>query len=286
MKKTWITLGVAALAATPSLAHEGPRIWIGAEGGKVVTYASDNDLDPTIYTPSRIFATEFQSFFDIYTTEFPGYEVRQDGGSVQAETVFSFNLMGPALYYDDANDVFVPTPQAFGPPQPGPVPQLAVSLGSDIRVTAGGVVSGFPFFTFHGIGDHSHLSYTLLGDGVTASDGPSGIYAISMNVTGTTLATSETYYLLLGKGVAMGDPLFQEAIDVAEATLAPSVVPGDMNCSGALDSADVTGFVQALANPAGYSTSHPSCDLLHGDMNGDGAVNAGDVQLFVNALLN
>jgi hypothetical protein len=286
MKKIIMVLLACASFASPAVAHDGTRVWIDVVNGKVVTLTSDNDLAPTIYTNSQLFTTELDDVFGVFTTEFPGYEVRRTGGSVSSETTFGFNITGPALFFDTATQTFVTTQAQFGPPQSGPVPQMALSIGSTISVTASGLVSGFNFFTFHQIGDHAHLSYTLLGDGETASDGPVGVYAVALQLTSNGLASSDTFYLLIGKGVADEDPEFQTAIAVAEATLVSQTVLGDMNCSGALDIADVPDFAQALLDPTGYTNTHQSCNILRGDMNQDGLVNGRDVQLFVSHLTN
>lgn len=272
---------IALLAVgSPALAHDGPRVWVDVVAGKVVTLTSDNDLDPTVYTPGRIFTTELGELFGIWTTEFPGYEVRRTGGSVNSGTVFGFNLTGPALYFDTGTNTYKTVQLAFG--APGPVPQIAVSQGASIRSTGGGPVAGFNYFAFFDEGDHSHLQYTLLGDGVNPVNGPTGVYAISLELTSAGLTTSDPYYILIGKGVTQSDPLFQTAKAVAEATLVSA--PGDMDCNGALELADTSHFVQALLDPAGYSASHPNCPIMRGDMNQDGLVNGSDVQWFLTAL--
>jgi len=280
----WVCIASLGSCVATVEAHVGPRVWIGNVNGRIVTFTSDNDANPTTYTPARVFATELEDLGGIFTTDFPGYEVRRTGGNVAGDTTFGFDIAGPALYFDELSGTYATTAAMFGPPQPGPIPQLAVSLGGDVAATAGGPVGGFAFFTFHSIGDHSHLSYTLLGDGVSASDGPVGVYAIPLTLTSAAIASSETFYLLLGKGVEIDEALFQTAIGVAEATLVAPVVKGDMDCNGTLDTSDVAGFVLAEANPSAYVASHPACDILRADMNDDGVVNAGDIQLFVNAL--
>lgn len=282
-----ILSALALLAIAPmSLAHPGPRIWLGNTDGSIVTFTSDNDLNPTTYSASRLFSTELDDLAGIFTVQFPGFEVRRDGGNVAPETTFGFNITGPLLYFDDVTDAFVTVADMFGPPEPGPIPQLAVSRGSDIRLTGPGPVNGFNFFTFHGIGDHSHLSYTLLGDGVNAGGGPTGVYALPMNVSSAALATSETYYLLIGKEVAETDPLFLDAYAVAQATLVPTDIPGDMNCDGAVNESDIPGFVLALLDPAAYDAAYPGCDSVRADMNNDGESDALDMQGFTNALLD
>jgi hypothetical protein len=218
MRTSTFAILVLSTAASVS-AHEGPRFWLGSSAGRVVAFTSDNDFDPTQYAPSRLFTAQFEEFFGVFTTVFPGFEVRQTGGNVANGTTFTFNIAGPALYYDEQAQAFVTTAQMFGPPAPGPVPQLAVSLGSNIRSTSTGPVSGFAFFTFNAPGDHSHLAYTLLGDGVTASDGPPGVYALQLNLTAGGLAASDTFYLLIGKDVEYADPLFEAAVARARASL-------------------------------------------------------------------
>lgn len=62
-------------------------------------------------------------------------------------------------------------------------------------------------------------------------------------------------------------------------------LPGDMNCDGVRDIADITPFVQALVDPSGYEAQYPNCDRNQGDTSGDGLVDGGDSQSFVDLLL-
>ena len=278
-----ILLVLLCVVSSPALAHEGPRVWLDTVGGKIKTYTSDNDLNPTTYTESRMFPTDMENLGGgVFTTDFPGYEVRRTGGSVAAGTTFGFNLVGPALYFDSANHRFVTVQTMFGPPQPGPVPQIAISLDTTFVTTGNGAVAGFNFYTFNQIGDHAHLSYTFLGDGQTASDGPVGVYVLQLNLVSAGLATSDTFYLLVGKEVEQTDPEFLAAASAAQATL---LNPGDMNCSGALDLSDVPGFVQALLDPDGYASSHPGCNIYQADLNRDGRVDGVDTGILLKALV-
>ncbi len=61
--------------------------------------------------------------------------------------------------------------------------------------------------------------------------------------------------------------------------------PGDMNCDGTVDNADIDSFVQALTDPAGYVADHPDCDINNADVNDDGSVDNGDIDAFVALLL-
>ncbi len=59
---------------------------------------------------------------------------------------------------------------------------------------------------------------------------------------------------------------------------------GDMNCDGVIDFADITPFVQALSDPAGYARQYDGCSAGLADCNGVGAVNFDDINPFVELL--
>ena len=61
--------------------------------------------------------------------------------------------------------------------------------------------------------------------------------------------------------------------------------PGDCNCDGQLDFADINPFVLVITDPQGYSAAFPDCALITGDINGDGIVNIADINPFVAALV-
>jgi hypothetical protein len=65
----------------------------------------------------------------------------------------------------------------------------------------------------------------------------------------------------------------------------PLLIRGDLNCSGAVDFADINPFVLALTNPAGYAGAFPNCPLSTGDVNHDGVVGFGDINPFVAVLV-
>ncbi|MDX2200964.1 MAG: hypothetical protein SF069_18570 [Phycisphaerae bacterium] len=56
---------------------------------------------------------------------------------------------------------------------------------------------------------------------------------------------------------------------------------GDMNCDGVVSVGDISGFVLALSDPAGYPIAYPTCDISLGDINADGFVTVGDISAFV-----
>ncbi len=57
--------------------------------------------------------------------------------------------------------------------------------------------------------------------------------------------------------------------------------PGDMNCDGAVNVDDVSGFVLALVDPVGYAATYSWCDIERGDMNGDTFVNGADIPALI-----
>jgi len=53
-----------------------------------------------------------------------------------------------------------------------------------------------------------------------------------------------------------------------------------MNCDGAVDTADIDGFVAAITGCAYYAQQYPDCDCLNADLNGDSAVDTADIDAF------
>ena len=104
---------------------------------------------------------------NLWTTEFPGYEVRP-GGNVAVGTVFGIRLTGPLLRFNPATNALDEMIL------PG-LERLNVSDESNQDITtATGVHDGFNFFTHDGPGDHSHLFYTLYGNGQEPGGGADG----------------------------------------------------------------------------------------------------------------
>ncbi|MCA9255687.1 MAG: hypothetical protein KDA33_08605, partial [Phycisphaerales bacterium] len=62
-------------------------------------------------------------------------------------------------------------------------------------------------------------------------------------------------------------------------------IPGDMDCSGAITTADIPLFAEALLDPAGYDLAHPSCLSEQADMDASGAPDGEDIQQFVETLI-
>jgi hypothetical protein len=61
---------------------------------------------------------------------------------------------------------------------------------------------------------------------------------------------------------------------------------GDLNGDGQTNFGDLTPFVKALIDPAGYAAMFPGLDrVARGDVNGDGQLNFADLTPFVNLLV-
>jgi uncharacterized Ntn-hydrolase superfamily protein len=61
---------------------------------------------------------------------------------------------------------------------------------------------------------------------------------------------------------------------------------GDLNCNGSVEFGDINPFVLALADPSGYATAYPNCNVLNGDINTDGATDFADINPFVGLLVD
>lgn len=260
---TRLTTTLLLLLSTPAaFAHDGPRVWIGNDNGITRTFTSDDDLDPSTYTPSRIFNATLPPFFGVYTTEFPGYEVRRDGGSVPADTLFGFKVAGPLLMLEPAQNRLRPTAQIF---TSSPAPQLGITLANTTLVTSTGVQDGFDFFNFSGIGDHAHLSFTLLGENnsPTAST-PDGVYVMPMLLTSSRLERSDWYFLVLDKNGT--ESHISQARSLAhQMEIAP---PGDTNFDGQVNFDDLLTLAQGYGATGGKWWANGDFDF-NGNVNFD-----------------
>jgi hypothetical protein len=71
-------------------------------------------------------------------------------------------------------------------------------------------------------------------------------------------------------------------LDLKYAWWEPSVVTGDLDCSGCVDFGDINPFVQFLADFNGWQATYPNCPPANGDINGDGTFPSfGDINPFV-----
>jgi hypothetical protein len=221
-----------AAAHQHASAHEGPRIWLGQTDGRITTYTSNDDFDPTDYFVETAFIVDFDNYGPgIWATDFPGFESRRSGNNLTSGTLFSFDLAGPLLYLDQASSKLMPASQLM----PAPAPRLAVSQSSNGLISGTGFVEGFPHFSYIQQGNHDHLFFTLLGDGSTASDAPDGVWGIPLRFQSNRLADSPWVVVLFNKQA----PLTQLVSAYNAARSMTNATPGDTNFDGQVDFIDL-----------------------------------------------
>ena len=270
-----LTVVAFLVAVSSAAAHPGPRIWVNIEDGQVVTNAGPYPpSDPSNYHRSIVFSQPLANEGDgVWYTEFPGYQ-EVPGGSIPVGSMFEYDIVGPLLWYDQDDPgrcpFFVTVSEYFA--DAPPVPQMAIT--NEVFVTAytsDGFVDGDLAFAYNGgSGDHNHLDYTLLGDGMTAGGGPDGIYALQLRLRSAGAVPSATFYLILGKNAS--EDSLQEAMNA----LPEPPRAGDMDCDGAYDEGDLQAYDDCLAGPG----IPPEVQCLRGDIDNDGDVDVKDYAAF------
>jgi probable HAF family extracellular repeat protein len=84
-------------------------------------------------------------------------------------------------------------------------------------------------------------------------------------------------------GTIYADYIYQ-TLPIGHAVILTPVRPGDLNCDGVLDIADVEPFVLALVDPVSYATVYPACNALAADVDDDGVADGKDVGRFIELL--
>lgn len=227
---------------TGAMAHPGPRIWLGVEEGKIVTYSSDNDTAPTSFTQSHVFlaggvenaaagdgqlrrasSDPSNPSYNTWTTNWPGYQAVPSTNGFTTSNQLGYQITNALWVFDGSN--FISVEDHFGAnapqvrisasqPNPDPTGPSTVTVTTD---TAGGAVEGDTFFYFANDSTHAHPRYTLLGDGVNPGAGADGIYALTLQLTAPGLAASDPYVLLMAKNYSVNDALYRQAIGAAGA---------------------------------------------------------------------
>ncbi|MGD8451033.1 MAG: VCBS repeat-containing protein [Phycisphaerae bacterium] len=96
-------------------------------------------------------------------------------------------------------------------------------------------------------------------------------------------------YLSLGSthalvGLSSGEGVPPDFLMADLSSLPSCSTPGDMNCDGIVNNFDISPFVLAITDPAGYEDEYPDCNILNADCSGDGLVNNFDISPFVSLL--
>lgn len=88
-------------------------------------------------------------------------------------------------------------------------------------------------------------------------------------------------FVVWGDGGQFGGALSMAHWSYVRFGTLPLTHPGDLDCDGLVNFADINPFVLVLIDPAGYATQYPNCPLSNGDVNGDGRVDFNDINPFV-----
>lgn len=236
MRSQTIAAFLAASLAFASLAsaHAGSRVWVNIEGGKLVTYELEPD---TTYRRTRVFAEPDSLLIaagTAWTTQFPGYQrLPAAAGGTMSGQIVGFDIAGPLLVLNGAGTQFqtVNAADAGGPTPPRRVDIEDTEGFGFTRTTSTGFVDGFDFLETIADGSHGHLAMYLEGAG-TGTVAPNGIYALPLQLSSPSVSgNSETYYVLLGKGVTYAQ--LEAAKVVAEQTLVPEPTFGAVLLGGA-----------------------------------------------------
>ncbi len=90
-----------------------------------------------------------------------------------------------------------------------------------------------------------------------------------------------------GNGLMSGYRLWVSADYDGNGCTVPAqfIIPGDMNCDGAVDMEDVEPFVLSLTDPSSYESTYDCCDISAGDVDGNSDLNGLDIEAFLAILL-
>jgi len=101
------------------------------------------------------------------------------------------------------------------------------------------------------------------------------------------LATSTDWRIELASDFNEAGQVIASAVSPTSqrrAVLLTPVQPGDTNCDGVVNNADIPAFVLALTDPESFALNYPGCSVALGDVNGDGQFNNADIPAFVELL--
>jgi hypothetical protein len=243
-----LMIAVFFAAEATATAHPGPRIWVSIDGGNVTTYAGPYPPgDPSSYHAALVFSQPLaDEGGNVWATDFPGLQ-KVPGGNIPNGKTFNYNIVGPLLWYNPGDAANCPHFETVADrfANSPPVPEMAVTNELfQTKYTSSGFVAGDAAFAYNGgAGDHNHLTYTLLGDGINPEGGPDGIYALQLQLTQAGATPSATFFLLLGKNAS-----------TSALTDAMSALPGprniaDLNCDSVVGLGDLPLFEECMEGP-------------------------------------
>ncbi|TWT41135.1 Fibronectin type III domain protein [Phycisphaerae bacterium RAS1] len=152
-------------------------------------------------------------------------------------------------------------------PGPGGVSASDGAGCNSVSITWNAVAGAAGYEIWRNTVDNSATA-TLIG---SDSESPYG------DVTGT----AETIYYYWIKTL---NPCGPGPFSASDAGHRHCLLPGDMNCDGAVNVLDINPFTLALSDPVAYSAAFPNCDINNGDLNDDGQVNVLDINPFISLI--
>lgn len=223
----------------------------GASGGNS-TYSSRIQAGVDFFGPTDL----FQMNADV--TDPPGSGIDHDAPSSPESRLVGFDGPGEGIGVLRANI------GNAAPPFPEKV-ALVLLANSDAHASA----DDPPMFIGHGLQDQSvpfHQSVRLF----------EALEPLGVDVTLRPVPDA-------GHG-ALGNATDEAAREFLVRRLLPQA-PGDMDCSGVVDAADIVPFARLLVRPAWYAINLPACNATNGDFTGDDEIDGRDVEGFVETLL-
>lgn len=79
--------------------------------------------------------------------------------------------------------------------------------------------------------------------------------------------------------------LLDEIANTVRVEMNTPLIPGDMNCDGLIDGADIAPFILAVLDPVAYATQYDTCDIGNGDIDLNTSVDTDDISGFAASLV-
>lgn len=160
---------------------------------------------------------------------------------------------------------------------------FSVPVDAGVNVTNAGV----HFSPYHSGEPYTNGAWNINIGGGQVEWTADATFAANPNANALRWSFTNTFWFTADVGpedgtVSIG--LFRTPGNVDTALPVPSAAAnllGDMNCDGFVTVSDISGFVLALTDPAGYASSFPGCDINNADINGDTFVTVADIAGFV-----